>query len=270
MTNFGRRRQLKLAIRILAILILFGCQPEIATPTPSFDATTNSGTSPSDADEIPESQAPGEAHQEATKVPPEPPVTMNPIPAPSPPPETTTPPKPAVPTPGSIVFQDTGTWTVPALVTSVTIEIWGSGGAFGPGGGGGGGGGGGYAKKILATTPGMSIAFTVGTTNGATTCGDMVADKGADGLPGNFRFTRCTGGQGGAPGQASGGDINLQGTAGSPGPTENARCNTLPAGEGGKSPQSERSKAADAEPSPPGMGGGVKSPAGKGQVKFSW
>ena len=267
MTNFGRQRHLNLAIRILAMLTLIGCQPEISTPPPSVETTTKNSTLPTDSDATPELQAPAEEPQ-APQVSPRDSVTSSPTP--SPPPEIPTPSKPSVPTPGSLVFDDTGNWTVPALVTSVPIEIWGGGGAAGSGGGGGGGGGGGYAKKTLATTPGMPIAFTVGDTNGATTCGDMVADRGGAGLPGNFRFNKCTGGQGGAPGQASGGDINLQGTAGSPGPTANARCSTLPAGEGGKSPNSEASKLSDGGTATPGMGGGSKNPAGKGQVKFSW
>lgn len=57
-------------------------------------------------------------------------------------------------------------WTVPANVTSVTIECWGGGGKgadMSPGpNGGGGGGGGAYASSIVNVTPGQSLTVTVG------------------------------------------------------------------------------------------------------------
>jgi hypothetical protein len=65
-------------------------------------------------------------------------------------------------------FTTSGTFTVPAGVTNVTVEAWGGGGA---GGGcttlnrstGGGGGGGTYTKNTSITvTPGASIAVTIG------------------------------------------------------------------------------------------------------------
>jgi hypothetical protein len=52
-----------------------------------------------------------------------------------------------------------GTWTVPADVTKILVEVWGA------GGGGNffaGGGGGGYIKAHFTVTPGSSVAYDVG------------------------------------------------------------------------------------------------------------
>lgn len=62
-------------------------------------------------------------------------------------------------------FNATTTWTVPAGVTSVTVQAWGGGGhganrtTFGRGGGGGGGA---YAIKVVAVTPGTVLNVNVG------------------------------------------------------------------------------------------------------------
>jgi hypothetical protein len=60
-------------------------------------------------------------------------------------------------------YNSSTTWTVPAGVTSVTIEAWGGGGN-GAGGltHGGGGGGGAYAKSTLSTNPGTAYTINVG------------------------------------------------------------------------------------------------------------
>lgn len=60
------------------------------------------------------------------------------------------------------IFRATGagTWTVPAGVTRICIEIWGA------GGGGaiyGGGGGGGYIKAYFTVTPGSSVSYIIAT-----------------------------------------------------------------------------------------------------------
>lgn len=55
-------------------------------------------------------------------------------------------------------FLTSGTWTVPAQVTSIRVKAWGGGGAayarFG--------GGGGFISGYLAVTPGSTLAFSVG------------------------------------------------------------------------------------------------------------
>lgn len=66
----------------------------------------------------------------------------------------------------SVNFSSTSTFTVPAGVTSVTVEAWGGGGRGGSrtigSDGYGGGGGGAYAKSILTVTPGNTYTVTVG------------------------------------------------------------------------------------------------------------
>jgi hypothetical protein len=59
----------------------------------------------------------------------------------------------------------TQTFTVPAGVTSITVEVWGGGGRGGSrssNGYGGGGGGGAYSRSVLAVTPGQVITYFVG------------------------------------------------------------------------------------------------------------
>lgn len=59
------------------------------------------------------------------------------------------------------LFTGSGTFVVPAGVTSITIELIGAGGN-GASNGGGGGGGGGYARGTYAVTPGTSYSIVVG------------------------------------------------------------------------------------------------------------
>jgi hypothetical protein len=62
---------------------------------------------------------------------------------------------------GFIEFGSSGTWTVPAGVTSVAVQVWGTGGNGQPGvsSGGGGGGGGEYAGVTLTVTPGQLLTI---------------------------------------------------------------------------------------------------------------
>ncbi len=68
-------------------------------------------------------------------------------------------------------FNSTGTFTVPAGVTQVTVEAWGAGGRggarSGSAGGSGGGGGGAYSRKVITVTPSSTYTVTVG--SGSTT-----------------------------------------------------------------------------------------------------
>ena len=78
--------------------------------------------------------------------------------------------------PGVMTISSTGTYTVPANVKSVSIQIWGAGGSGSKGYTnlkGTGGGGGGYAQKTIAVTAGDVISVTVGTGGaGATSFGN--------------------------------------------------------------------------------------------------
>ena len=109
-------------------------------------------------------------------------------------------------------FSGPTTWTVPANVTSIMVEVWGAGGGGGsagcspcssyPAGGfGGGGGAGGYGRELLAVTPGTSFTITVGAGGlgiSVYTCGQ----SGGAGSTTSFgSLVSATGGQGGGAGQ---------------------------------------------------------------------
>lgn len=98
-------------------------------------------------------------------------------------------------------FNSSGTFTVPAGVSSIVVEAWGAGG----GGStitssrrrGGGGGGGAYARSIIAVTPGSTYSVVVGTGGAANSRG------------GNSSFNNNTvvaeGGEGGTNNSSAGG-----------------------------------------------------------------
>lgn len=75
-----------------------------------------------------------------------------------------------------IVAAGTGTFTVPADVTSVTLECCGAGGGGGTSGasslGGGGGGGGVYAQTVLTVAPGDTLTYEVGAGGAIATIGN--------------------------------------------------------------------------------------------------
>ncbi|HYG51980.1 MAG TPA: T9SS type A sorting domain-containing protein [Flavobacteriales bacterium] len=115
---------------------------------------------------------------------------------------------------GSVVFTSSGTFTVPAGVTSITIEVIGAGGNGGIDGGGGGGGGG-YARGTFSVTPGANLNVHVGlhgvsSVVGTTYVSTLIsASGGMNGADGGSGIT-----EGGAPGTGSGGSINNTGGAG--------------------------------------------------------
>lgn len=99
-------------------------------------------------------------------------------------------------------FTASGTWTAPAGVNSVDVEVWGGGGAGGGqnmnSDGGGGGGGGAYSKTVaVPVIPGNSYAVTVG-------AGGVGVAAGTGGTGGDSYFINAAtvmakGGAGGAP-----------------------------------------------------------------------
>jgi uncharacterized repeat protein (TIGR01451 family) len=116
---------------------------------------------------------------------------------------------PATPTTPTYNTAGTTDWTVPAGVTSITVQTWGGGGAGGgstpassnQGRGGAGGGGGAYATSVLSVTPGTLLRVTVaGTAAGAS------GAAGANGTPSFVgpdsnavnALVRAAGGSGGA------------------------------------------------------------------------
>ena len=95
------------------------------------------------------------------------------------------------------------TFTVPANVTSLTVEAWGAGGGGGKStaannNAGGGGGGGGYARSSLTVTPGSSITVNVGT-------GGTASNNGGDSWFGSSTTVRGAGGLGGGADNVNGG-----------------------------------------------------------------
>lgn len=102
----------------------------------------------------------------------------------------------------------TYSFTVPASVTTLTLEVVGAGGSGG-GNGGGGGGGGGYAKGIYTVTPGAVLSVNVGTggggpAGGTSNVGSLIsASGGANGTS----VSNPTIGGGGAGGVGTSGTI---------------------------------------------------------------
>lgn len=105
-------------------------------------------------------------------------------------------------------FTASGTFVVPAGVTSVTVQAWGGGGA---GGGctnqsratGGGGAGGSYTNSTVSVTPGASYTVTVG--NGG--LGASAANGGSGGTSSFGALVTAIGGAGGTRGD----NVNLNG-----------------------------------------------------------
>jgi hypothetical protein len=108
-------------------------------------------------------------------------------------------------------YTSSGTFTVPAGITSIIVECWGAGGAGGgttsnSQNGGGGGAGGAYAKKTLTVVPGTNYTVTVGGVTTGTT------SAGSNGAPSWFGTTGTVYAEGGAGGAAPNGGIAAGGT----------------------------------------------------------
>ena len=124
-------------------------------------------------------------------------------------------------------FSSSGTWTKPAGVTTVTVELWGGGGGGGSGrkgdnnaDGGGGGGGGAYVTK---TFPASDISSTVSVT------------LGAGGAGGAAQATNNTAGNAGSAGVSStfGAYLTAYGGAGGIGGVDGAGGTSTGGGGGG-------------------------------------
>ena len=130
-------------------------------------------------------------------------------------------------------FTASGTWTKPAGITKVIMEVQGAGGGGGgmsSGDRGGSGGAGGYAKKFLDVSSISTSTITIGAagTGGAAVSGSSGANGVAGGASSWADGTNTITGSGGAPGlstwanygngglggTATGGDVNIQGCIG--------------------------------------------------------
>jgi hypothetical protein len=129
-------------------------------------------------------------------------------------------------------FISSDTFTVPAGVTQVEVEVWGAGsGSFAslPGLASGGGSGGGYARKLVTgLAPGQVVPVTVGAGGAAGTASGTPAGSGgtssfgqfvsATGGSLNYQATTSAPGNGATPpGTGIDGDVNFSGSAGQAG-----------------------------------------------------
>ncbi len=189
----------------------------------------------------------------------------------------------------------TTTWTVPAGVTSVTVEVWGGGGRGGSVGGGlttgagGGGGGGAYSRSVLTVTPGATYTVVVGAgSTGAGPGGDSyfgsattVMAKGgnsstsAAGATGGaaasgFGDVRFSGGNGadGSGTSYGGGGGSSAGTAANGNNATTSTGATAPTGGGDGGNGRTTSSGGGSSGSAPGGGGGgaLKTSPGLGQT----
>lgn len=203
----------------------------------------------------------------------------------------------------------TETFTVPAGVTSLTVEVWGGGGTGGSRSGsndaGGGGGGGGYSRSILSVTSGNILNYVVGAgapsvtgTNGSSgsdswfkSTGDVLAKGGSSGTSGSVNganggatgvgnIVTYTGGKGG-----SGSNTNRGGGGGSSAGTGangidgvNATGGIAPSG-GGNGANGPTTGGIGSPGSIPGGGGSgslrngtnqASGAGGNGQVKITY
>ncbi len=116
-------------------------------------------------------------------------------------------------------FTTSGSFTVPAGVTSITVEAWGGGGAGGSAVGtssframGGGGGGGAYVTSVISVTPGQVINYTVAAATGLNT-----GTTPLDGASSTFESVTAPGGQGGICVNAASGPGHIGGAGGAGG-----------------------------------------------------
>jgi len=154
-------------------------------------------------------------------------------------------------------FTSSGVFTVPAGVTSITVECWGGGGAGGGtkvnrAKGGGGGAGGTYASSVLSVTPGTSYNYTVAT---------AVNGRRTDGLTGNpswFGSVTTVYAEGGEGGSAPNGGISNGGI----GSTANSYGDILIAGSNGLNGNTTQSGAGGTGANGGGTGGTAISSSG--------
>jgi len=145
------------------------------------------------------------------------------------------------------VFPSSGTWTKPAGITGVRVQVIGGGGggagSAGTADNGGGGGGGGYAEEFIDVSGTASETVTIGAGGAA---GSGGGGNGGNGGTASFgAFVSASGGAGGTNGGAgggggggAGGHINLTGGSGESGvrPDDGGAGGGSFFGPGGQSP----------------------------------
>ena len=167
--------------------------------------------------------------------------------------------------PGEYTVPDTYTFTVPAGVTSVTIEAWGGGGGGGgrrdhDSGGAGGGGGGAYAQGTVLVTAGQTYTVTVGAGGVGGTGGNNAGSAGGDSSFVGQSTVLAKGGAGGGGG--------VGGTGGGGGSADSSVGSVKYSGGNGASGRDSRSGgggggAGDANPG----GGASRTTGGAGGLE---
>lgn len=122
------------------------------------------------------------------------------------------------PNPTTVVYASSSTFSVPAGVTSVTVEAWGGGGGGGRARGnpatGGGGAGGSYARKTVTVVPLQTYTVTVGAGGIGGNGTGTDTQHGRVGNPSWFGTTNTVYAQGGGRGLSDGSVNNYNGLAG--------------------------------------------------------
>lgn len=150
------------------------------------------------------------------------------------------------------IYSSSGSWTVPAGVTKVYVQLWGGGGG-GSGGNtvgqihGNGGGGGAYASEYISVTPGASMSVTVGT-------GGSGGTGGASPLAGSAGGSSTFGGVSAGAGAGAGAVTASYTNGGTSGATEN-----IPGGIGGAGGNGSSGLGGFGGASPQGGSGGPGS-----------
>ena len=186
-------------------------------------------------------------------------------------------------------YTTSGSWTVPAGVTSATVEIWGAGGGGGGSNannqGGSGGGSGAYVSKTITVTPLTNYTFTIGTGGGGGAAGAATGGPGGDSTINFGGLITAGGGAGGARnsgtagtgGTGSGGTINTNGNPGIVGGLSGGNGGSAPNGGTGGTGSTNGAGNAGNTPGAGGGGGergGGGSQAGgsgaRGEIRFTY
>jgi len=176
-----------------------------------------------------------------------------------------------------------GTWTVPASVTSVKVTMMGAGGGGAGGcdyGCGGGGSGGYYSNKSLSVTPGDVISYSIGSggsggsAGGNTTFGSLTTTGGAS-HSGQSTASNAGGTPGGNAGQSGNrGECGSSGDGGDGGDSPIAGLGTGGAGCCGGGPGASGPSGGNATGYGAGGGGGCNNASGGsgsgGYLKLDW
>ena len=109
-------------------------------------------------------------------------------------------------------YDASGTFTVPAGVTTLNVQVWGGGGGGGGNSGrAGGGGGGGYSQGSIVVVPLSTISFTVGSGGGVGASGGTSSIGSVSAAGGGFGSSSTTSGTGGIGSTANGGAGGIPG-----------------------------------------------------------